>query len=243
MMIKAPSELRTLGAFLRKLSHDFNAHIKSFQAEFEKPISIAIVFASESSDPGVLSQLTSPSRYGLLDAHALVSVTPDSEIGRWWSTRRGLLTRTIVQLNAYALCLAPTAAASCIRNFADSMELFDTAGYKRYGAARGVRDLRRSDLGKTLCGVELSRFEARGTPGEDAAAAFQLLAESGFNLGKDKNLNHIMRLGVEAILKDAEVPFETASSEKQLQFCGLIPDNSICFQDRILCIDGPSRSL
>ncbi len=117
------------------------------------------------------------------------------------------------------------------------MELFDTAGYKRYGPARGVRDLGRSDLGKIICEVELSRFEARGTPGEDAAAAFQLLAEAGFNLGKDKNLNHIMKAAVEAILGDAEVPFEKVSSEQKLPFCGLIPDNAIYFEDRVQCIE------
>ncbi|MFH0934459.1 MAG: hypothetical protein V1879_04580, partial [Pseudomonadota bacterium] len=233
----APSEFHTLGSFLRCISHDFNSRVRALQAELEKPVSVFIVFVSESADPGILTQLTSPSRYGLLDAHALVSVTSQSEIGRWWSDRRGLLTRTIVQLGAHALCLAPTAAASCIRNFSDSMELFDTAGYKRYGAARGVRDLGRSDLGKMICGVELSRFEARGTPGEDAAAAFQLLAEQGFNLGKDKNLNHIMRSALEAAMKESEVPFEKATSEQKLPFCGLIPDNAIYFDDRVQCVE------
>lgn len=232
-----PGEFSTLGSFLRRISHDFNEMVRTLKAELEKPVSMLIVFASESADPGVLTQLTSPSRYGLLDAHALVSVTSQSEIGKWWSARRGLLTRTIVQLDAHALCLAPTAAASCVRNFSDSMKLFDTAGYKRYGPARGVRDFRRSDLGKIICEVELSRFEARGTPGEDAAAAFQLLAEEGFNLGKDKNLNHIMKAAVEAILRDSEVPFMNATSEQKLPFCGLIPDNAIYFEDRVQCIE------
>lgn len=233
----SPGDFHTLGEFLRRICHDFNARVRALQAELEKPVSVFIVFVSESADPGVLSQLTSASRYGLLDAHALVSVTAQSEIGKWWSGRRGLLTRTIVQLDAHALCLAPTAAASCIRNFSDSMELFDTAGYKRYGPARGVRDLNRSDLGKMISGVVLSRFEARGTPGEDAAAAFQLLAELGFNLGKDKNLNHIMKVAIEATLNDSGVPFQHATAEKGLSFCGLIPDNAVYFDDRIQCIE------
>lgn len=233
----SPKEFHTLGSFLRRLSHDFNARVRSLQEELEKPVSVVIVFVSESADPGVLAQLTSPSRYGLLDAHALVSVTSQSEVGKWWAGRRGLLTRAIVQLGAHALCLAPTAAASCIRNFSDEMELFDIVGYKRYGPARAVRDLGRSDLGKMISEVELSRFEGRGTPGEDAAAAFQLLAEKGFNLGKDKNLNHVMRAAVEAILKDAAVPYESATSEQKLPFCGLIPDNAIYFNNRVLCIE------
>jgi hypothetical protein len=117
------------------------------------------------------------------------------------------------------------------------MEMFDTAGYHRYGPARGVRDLSRSDLGKLVCGAELSRFEARGTPGEDAAAAFQLLAEAGFNLGKDKGLNQIMLSALEAVMKDAAVPFESTTAEQKLPFCGLIPDNAVFFQDRVLCIE------
>lgn len=232
-----PAEFHTLGSFLRRIAHDFNVRVQTLQRELERPLSVYIVFVSESADPGILTQLTSPSRYGLLDAHALVSVTSQSEIGKWWADRRGLLTRTIVQLGAHALCLAPTAAASCIRNFSDSMEIFDTVGYRRYGVARGVRDLGRSDLGKMICGVELSRFEARGTPGEDAAAAFQLLAERGFNLGRDKNLNQIMKTAIEAILKDSEVPFDTATAEQKLPFCGLIPDNAVYFGDRIQCIE------
>ncbi|CAM2194480.1 ATP-binding protein [Paraburkholderia kururiensis] len=232
-----PAEFRTLGGFLRRIRHDFNTRVEALRGELEKEVAIIISFASESSDPGVLTQLTSPSRYGLLDAHALVSVTSQSEIGKWWGNRRGLLTRTIVQLNAYALCLPPSAAASSIRNFSTSMELFDTAGYLRYGPARGVRDLRRSDLGKLLSGVELSRFEARGTPGDNALAAFQLLAESGFNLGKDKNLNKIMATGVEATLKDAEVPFDRITSEEKLSFCGLVPDNAIYDKNRVLCVE------
>ncbi|WP_157836573.1 hypothetical protein [Paracidovorax oryzae] len=232
-----PTQFHTLGGFLRRISHDFNAQVRALQAQLEKPVSILIAFASESADPGVLTQLTSPSRYGLLDAHALVSVTSQSEIGKWWSTRRGLLTRTIVQLDAHALCLAPTAAASCIRNFSDSMELFDTAGYRRYGPARGVRDLKRSDLGKIICDVELSRFEARGTPGEDAVAAFQLMSEAGFNLGKDKNLNHIMKTAIECILTESDLEFEKVTSEQKLPFCGIIPDNAIYFNNRVQCIE------
>jgi hypothetical protein len=133
--------------------------------------------------------------------------------------------------------MAPTAAASSIRNFSETMEIFDTAGYRRYGPARGVRDLSRSDLGKLVCGAELSRFEARGTPGDEATAAFQLLAEAGFNLGKDKNLNHIMKAALEAVMKDVAVPFESITSEQKLPFCGLIPDNAVFFKDKVLCVE------
>lgn len=232
-----PQEFSTLGAFLRRLSHDFNKQLETLRAELELPVKIVIAFCSGSADPGVLSHITSAARYGMLDSHALVSVTSQSQVGKWWSERRGLLTRAIVQLDAHAVCVTPTSAASAIRNFSEEMPLFDTVGYRRYGPARGVRDLNRSDLGKLLCGAELTRFEARGTPGDEAAAAFQLLAEQGFNLGKDKNLNGIMRDAIEALLQDNGVPYVRAASEKVLPFCGLIPDNAFFFEDHVQCVE------
>ena len=232
-----PAGFHSLGDFLRQISHDFNAKVQALRQDLEKPVSVVIAFASESSDPGVLAQLTSASRYGLLDGHALVSVTSQSEIGKWWSGRRGLLTRTIVQLNAMAVCLSPTAASSSIRNFADDVPAFETLGYKRYGPARGIRDLKRSDLGKVLTRAEVTRFEARGTPAEDATAAFKALADAGFNLGKDKALNRVMLTAIEALLRDSEIPFVSVSSEEKLPFCGLIPDNAIYFNDVVQCVE------
>ena len=233
----APAEYHTLGSYLRKISQDFNRQVQKLREELEQPVSVVIVFASESADPGVLAQITSPEKYGLLDGHSLISVTPQSVIGKWWDQRRGLLTRAIVQLSASALCLPPTAAASCIRNFSDDMPLFDEVGYRRYGQARGSRDLLRCDLGKFLSNMPMPRFESRGTPGDEATAAFQLLAEDGFNLGQDKKLNQIMVNGVAQLLDNAEIPYSQITSEKKLQFCPLIPDNAIYLDDRVQCIE------
>lgn len=232
-----PKEFHTLGSFLRKISNDFNRQLQKLRAELEQQVSVVIVFASESADPGVLTQITSSVKYGLLDGHSLISVTPQSVIGKWWDERRGLLTRVIVQLSASALCLPPTAAASSIRNFSDEMQLFDDAGYRRYGQSRGIRDLLRCDFGKFLVNEPMSRFEARGTPGDDATAAFQLLAEQGFNLGKDKKLNQLMANGVGLLLKDAEIPYNKITSEEKLPFCPLIPDNAVYLDDRVQCIE------
>ena len=232
-----PSKFHTLGSFLRRISSDFNRQIQEIRLDLEKPVSVVIVFASESTEPGVLSQITSATKYGLLDGNALISVTPQSVIGKWWDERRGLLTRAIVQLNASALCLPPTAAASCVRNFSTAMPLFDTAGFRRYGPARGVRDLSPSDLGKYLINAPMSRFEARGTPGDEAKAAFQLLADEGFNLGKDKALNELMADGLKHLLGDRDIPFVKITSEEKLPFCPLIPDNAIFFEDKVQCIE------
>ena len=232
-----PSEFNTLGNFLRRVSNDFNREIQKLRAELEQPVSVLIVFVSESADPGVLTQITSTVKYGLLDGHSLISVTPQSVIGKWWDQRRGLLTRVIVQLSATALCMPPTAAASSVRNFSDEMLLFDTAGYRRYGQARGIRDLLRCDFGKYIANEKMSRFEARGTPGDDATAAFQLLAEDGFNLGKDKKLNQLMANGLGLLLKHVEISFNKITSEEKLPFCPLIPDNAVYFDDRVQCIE------
>lgn len=232
-----PKEFHTLGSFLRRISRDFNRQLEKMRSELEMPVSVVIVFASESADPGVLTQITSKSKYGLLDGHSLIAVTPQSVIGKWWDQRRGLLTRTIVQLSASALCLPPSAAASSIRNFSNDMPLFDNAGYRRYGPARGIRDLLRCDLGKFLTNVSMSRFEARGTPADEATAAFQLLAEAGFNLGKDKPLNQLMSDGMHQLLKDAKIEFHQITAEEKLKFCPLIPDNAIYYNDRVQCIE------
>jgi hypothetical protein len=233
----SPSNFHTLGDFLRRISRDFNKQIIEMRTSLEKEVSVAVVFVSESVDPGVLNQITSSSKYGLLDGHSLIAVTPQSVIGKWWDQRRGLLTRTIVQLNAMALCMPPSTAASCIRNLSDEMELFDKAGYRRYGPARAVRDLTRSDVGKLIIGTSLSRFESRGTPGDEGGAAFQLLAETGFNLGKDKKLNQLMASGIKLLLDENKVPYLKVSTEKKLDFCPLIPDNAIHKESLIQCFE------
>lgn len=232
-----PSNFHTLGDFLRRISRDFNRQVLELKSSLEKEVAVSIIFVSESVDPGVLNQITSSAKYGLLDGHSLISVTPQSAIGKWWDQRRGLLTRTIVQLNATALCLPPSTAASCVRNLSDEMPLFDEAGYRRYGPARAVRDLARSDLGKLIAGISLSRFESRGTPGDEGGAAFQLLAEAGFNLGKDKKLNNLMASGITLLLEEKEIPHLGVSTEKKLSFCPLIPDNAIHKDNEIQCFE------
>lgn len=228
----------TVGEYLRQISRDFNRLLQDLRRTLLKPIRLAIVFASETPDPGVLSQITNSTHYGLLDAQSLVAVTPESEIGRWWTGRRGLLTRAIVQLNAHAFSLTPSTAISAIRNCGPvNHEVLDAAGVRRYGPAHAARDLGRSDLGKFLQGIAIDRFETRGTPAEDATAAYQLLAERGFNLGEDKNLNHIMAEAGRELLQRESVPVEDITSEKGLAFCGLIPDNAFYFSSHVTCVE------
>lgn len=234
---------RTIGDFLRRLSEDFNKLLSDLRRSITKDLELIILFASASSSPGVLSQLVNASRYGLLDGNALLSATPDSVIGKWWAARRGLLTRTIVQLNARVLCLPPVAAISALRNCGPANDpLFEALGIPRVGSARAVRDLERSDVGKVLKGEAMSRFEARGTPASESLAAFQLLAEAGLGAGKDKRLNAIMGNAFGDLLTKNNIDFVSVESEKGLSFAPLIPDTKIEFESHILCIEYAWRS-
>jgi len=232
-----PTKFRTLGDFMRRLSHDFNSLRQELRKKLHCEISVIIAFASSSTEPGVLSQLTGSHHYGLFNAHSLIAVTKQSEIGKWWDQRRGLLTRAIVQLDVRGVCLPPAASCSCIRNFTDEMPIFDTVGYRRYGPSKGARDLSRCDLGKLIAGKAIDRFEARGTPAEEAGAAFELLAERGFNLGKDKGLNKVMADALARLLSETGVAFDRITSEQKLDTCALIPDNTIYSPGRAMCVE------
>lgn len=232
------AEYPSLGTFLRRLSRDFNRLLQELRGTLQKPIRLAIVFASETPDPGVLAQVTNSTHYGLLDAQSLVAVTPDSEIGKWWAVRRGLLTRAIVQLNAHAFALTPATSISVIRNCGPvDHPVLDTVGVQRYGAARAARDLGRSDLGKFLKGEHIDRFENRGSPAENATAAYQLIAEVGFTLGRDKSLNQIMAESIKELLERDSVAFDHITAEQQLEFAKLIPDNAVYFDSHVSCVE------
>jgi hypothetical protein len=231
-------EFSTVGEFLRRISRDFNRLLQDLRSTLVKPVRLAIVFASETSNPGVLSEITNSTYYGLLDAQSLIAVTPDSEVGKWWDNRRGLLTRAIVQLNAHAFALTPATAISSIRNCGPiENEILDTVGVRRHGPSHAARDLERADLGKFLIGDSADRFENRGTPAGEASAAYQLFAEHGFNLGKDKNLNRVMADAGQQLFKRKGIDANRITSEEKLDFCALIPDNAYYFDEYVTCIE------
>lgn len=233
-----PGEFRSLGDYLRRLSRDFNRLLQELRQSIQKPIKLAIVFVSETPEPGVLSQITNSTHYGLLDAQSLVAVTPESAIGKWWSNRRGLLTRAIVQLNAHAFSLTPATSVSIVRNCGPAEnEILDTVGLHRHGAGRAARDLARADLGKFLMGQSISRFETRGTPAENAGAAYQLLADAGFTYGKDKELNAVLAVAIRELLSRNNLPHERVSCEEKLPFANLIPDNAVHYDSHVVCIE------
>ncbi len=233
-----PLSYSSLGEFLRRLQIDFNSILAQLRSKLVKAVVIVIVFVSEGNDPGVLNFITSSSRPGVLDAQGLLSSTPESQIGKWWNARQGLLVRAIVQLNAHALFLPPALSVSALRNFAPTpSEFFDTLGIPRSGPGRAITDLDRSDLAKVIQGKPVGRYESRGNPAYNAISAFQLLANQGFNLGRDKNLNKIMAEGWKKFLEEKQVDFESVKAEEAMDFCDLIPDNAVIYADTAVCIE------
>lgn len=233
----------TIGKFMRKISIDFDRNVQQLITSTQIPISLVIAFVSESSDAGVLEKLCNSSRLGLLDASALLAATPSSAIGKWWSSRRGLLVQTILRLNAHAFSLGPSASISALRQFGpedlrkDLVSLSLTAP----GPKLLHQTLRRSDLGKFLLGTLSSSTEDRGTPSNTSTAAFQLMAERGFTYGADKSLNKAMSDAWQAFFSAEGRPVENAAAEKALSFCQLCPDNALYFSEEeersVICIE------
>jgi hypothetical protein len=234
-----PERFATIGDYLREISNDFSRRLTELVQATRRPVSLTIVFASASGDAGVLSELTAHGRYGLLDGHALVDATRESEVGRWWQDRRGLLTQAILRLNAHAFCLPPTPAISILRNFGDPVlqEQLAKMSVARRGAKRVAVDLARTDFGKYLRGESRAALEARGTPAVASTKAFTALAQQGFSLGQDKSLNRSAAEAIAAFMKESDLPFESVVAETKLDFCPLMPDNAVFFPDNVLCIE------
>jgi hypothetical protein len=208
-------------------------------SEIFQPLSLVIVFPSESQEPGILTQVTSSTRYGLLDPSALLGVTSSSEIGRWWSYRRGLLTRAVVQLDIHAIFLPPGVSVGLLRRYGSPkiQETLEKHGINNPDRGRLVRDLSRSDFGKFLAGTEMKAYEARGTPAQKSVEAFRKVGELGFIQGKDKVLNKNLADALRDCLPKLGVELSSIDVEKQLDFCGLIPDSAIHMPSGVQCIE------
>lgn len=192
----------------------------------------------------MLMQLTSASRYGLADGHALVAVTPTSEIGKWWSYRRALLTRAIIQLNIHVFSMPPGAGMGVQRRHGpdEVKRLLDTEGLRTPGAGRLNRDLARTDPGKFLKGEDIRAYEARGTPAKVSITAFRELSKRGFTFGKDKEFNKAFRDAWIEYFRENSLLFERVDAETSLGFVPLIPDTAILSAGGATCIEYHWRS-
>lgn len=219
-----PSNFYTIGEYIGHVRREFLLLREKLKNELEKPVEIIIAFACENTTPGVISDFTNHSEYGLLGANALLHIHQGA-VGRWWAGRRSLLTRAIIQLNVRCIALSPSTSMSLLRNCGDQdNKLFAEAGLRRYGPARAHFDLSRSDLGRFLLQQPATRHEGRGTPPKNALTAFQCLAKEGFYLGKDKKHNHTLARGIDGFLKENAAEFLAVHSESSLPFASIQPD-------------------
>lgn len=234
-----PTNYRSIGEFIGKIAADFTRILSELIEATDRPINLCVIFVSQSADAGVLPQLTTPAHYGLLDGKALLDATSASGIGRWWTGHRGLLTQSILRLDAHAFCLPPSTAVSILSRFgpATAIEDLRSLGISAAGPTKIARDIGRSDLGKYLSGIERSTFEARGTPATTATPAFQLLGENGFTYGKDKKLNKSLLEGLEEYCRAEDLPLEKSVCESRLEFCPLVPDNALYLPEHVLCLE------
>ncbi|WP_158372826.1 hypothetical protein [Cellulosimicrobium cellulans] len=224
-----PNEHTSIGSYLRAMSGDFMKRRLELLRSTRKPLSLTIVFGSESNDAGILSQLTSSTRYGLLDGSALVGITKDSTVGQWWDARRGLLTQTIVQLDAHAFALSPTTTIAMLRQFGNEDVRRDlaTLNFKPKGTNACRTSIGRSDLGRHLAGERRSAYEARGNPGDASVTAFGLLVENGLiNNNRDRLLNKSIAMALHDYLGASDSTLEVVA-ERSLDGTSLIPDVSI----------------
>jgi hypothetical protein len=233
-----PAEHSSVGEYLRSISDDFNQLTLRMIRATRKPLRLAVVFASESSDAGVLTHLTSSNRFGLMDANALLDASPESEVGRWWKKHRGLLTSAIVRLDARIFGFPPSASISVLRKYGPSavQEQLRDMDVRIYGEQRISRNIERCDIGKYLLGKSKATFETKGTPTTTSLAAFQLIGEMGFTSGKDKYLNQAMAQALGSFAQHNDLTF-TASAEKSLEFYPLIPDNLLTYSHEAICLE------
>ncbi|MGN0122216.1 MAG: hypothetical protein ACI38R_03190 [Rhodococcus sp. (in: high G+C Gram-positive bacteria)] len=236
-----PAAYATVGDFLDQISGDFVGLLNNMLQSTRKPIRLVVAFVSESGKAGVLSELSSGNRYGLVDAEKLVAATPKSVIGKWWQEHMGLLVQTIVRLDARVVCVAPSLAVPVINRYGpeSAKGLLAELGNNPKPPSEISNYFERSDFGRLLNGVAGAAAETRGNPAMDAAAAFGLIAENvGFTSGQDKKLN----LAFGDFLAQGQPTLGDVTVEKKLEGIPLIPDLALNAEENVTCVEFHWRS-
>lgn len=231
-----PAAYETVGDYLDKINSDFVELLDKLLTATQKPVRLVVAFASESGKAGVLSELSSGHRYGSVDAHRLLSATPASAIGRWWSERVGQLVQAIVRLDVRVTFVAPSLAVPVIARYGPSQAKAALAelGTSVKAPAHIGNYFARSDFGRLLLDNAQAASEIRGNPAADAGAAFALLAEQvGFSRGVDKQLN----LAFGDFLTQTQSQLGECRVEKRAEFLPLIPDISFVTDDHVTCVE------
>lgn len=236
-----PGAFSTIGDFLDQISADFVSLLDELLKSTRKPVRLVIVFASESGNAGVLNQLTSGYRYGLVDADKLVAATPASVIGKWWLSRMGLLIQTIVRLDARVVYAGPSLVVPVVNRYGpeEARQLLVELGNAQKSPSEISSYFERSDFGKLLQGTASATAESRGNPAVDSVAAYGLLAESiGFGSGRDKKFNRAFG----DFLNQAQPSLGEVTVESKADGIPLIPDLSLNADDYVSCVEFHWRS-
>lgn len=237
----APEQFGTVGDFLDRVSNDFVDLLNKMLKSTRKPMRLVVVFASESSKAGVLSELTSGYRYGLVDADRLVAATPASVIGKWWSQRMGLLIQTIVRLDARVAFVGPSLTIPVVNRYGpeEAVRVLSDLGNSPKPPSEIAAYFGRSEFGRLLQGTASATAEGRGNPAVDATAAFALLAENvGFTSGKDKKFNRAFG----DFLGETQTSLGDVVVESKAEGIPLIPDVSLNSAEYVSCIEFHWRS-
>jgi len=228
------NEAATIGGFLRKVSTSFNQRRVDLLGRLEKPVSVAFLFASESTDAGILSTFTRHRNFGYLEARSLLDISANSALGKWWSRKPGLLQNAILQLEARAYCIPPSVTVRALRTFGAAIPELDflKAGW-RASTTEFIKTLGNSDFGWYLANKHRSASETRGFPATAAVDAFAQIATAyGFESGRDKALNRVMGSAFDTYLKQLNAGEQAAVKiEKSLGFCNITPDVSFHYPD------------
>lgn len=236
-----PDEFQTVGDFLDEISTDFVNLLDELLKSTRKPVRLVVAFVSESGKAGVLSELASGYRYGLVDADKLVAATPASVIGRWWKQRMGLLIQTIVRLDARVVFIGPSLAVPIINRYGPeaAKKLLAEVGSTPKAPSDISTYFERSDFGRLLQGTASAAAEIRGNPAADATAAFALLSEHiGFSSGQDKKLNNALG----DFLTQAQSSLGEVRVEQKADGMPLIPDLSLSVDEHVTCVELHWRS-
>jgi energy-coupling factor transporter ATP-binding protein EcfA2 len=236
-----PEAFPTVGDYLDKISTDFVDLLDTLLKSTRKPVRLVVAFASESGKAGVLSELASGYRYGLVDADKLVAATPNSVIGKWWKQRMGLLIQTIVRLDARVVFIAPTLSVAFINRYGpdEAKTMFAEIGTNPKPPSEISTYFERSDFGRLLQGTASAAAEIRGNPAADATATFALLSENvGFGSGQDKKLNRALG----DFLTQAQSSLGEIRVEQKADGIPLIPDVSLSADHHVTCIELHWRS-
>lgn len=236
-----PAASSTIGEFLDEISSDFVELLDRLLKSTRKPLRLMVVFVSKSGKAGVLSELTSGYRYGLVDGDKLLAATPDSTIGKWWKQRRGLLVQTIVRLDARVAFVPPALSIPVVNRFGPQplQETLKDLGLSQKAPSEIANYFERSDFGRLLRGTAASAAEGRGNPATDAVAAFALMAEAyGFTSGRDKRLNQAFGDFFESMKE----PLGKVAVETRAEGIPLIPDVSLGTNEYVTCIEFHWRS-